>query len=329
MIKLTYLLSIIFISIKATIALSQQNNIPENKMPYIFLENKQAKAKISLKGAELQSFYNKKDRIEHIWQADKNVWKKHAPILFPIVGKLKNNEYFVDGKTYKMKRHGFAQFEQFTVINSSKNEVTLMFESNNKTLQIYPYKFRLFVDYRLKGTKLTIKYTVKNIDNKTIYFSIGAHPGFRVPFFNNQKFEDYYIEFANKVHADRLLRDKKTSLLNGKVVKNYIADTNRLALSYDLFKEKVIILEGIQAPYLLIKSNKTDLALKIGIKNFPYLGLWTSSKNAPLLCIEPWHGVTGSLNFDGNLAHKKGINQLDANKSFSMSYYIQFLHVNK
>ena len=170
----------------------------------ILLENDYLKVKIKKKGAEIISLYNKEKSFEHIWQADKKSWNQNAPILFPIVGKLKNGKYFIDNKEYKMKNHGFASFSTFEIISKSKSKVVLSLESNASTLKKYPFKFKLIVKYTLKENKVLIENKVVNIDNKKIYFSIGAHPGFNIPINKKEKYTDYYLEFSQKETVARM-----------------------------------------------------------------------------------------------------------------------------
>ncbi len=162
----------------------------------IELHNKNLTVKISLQGAEIISMFNKKENIEHIWQAKKESWNHHAPILFPIVGKLKGGKYQIDDKEYKMKIHGFASKQEFSVKSQTKTSLVLEIRENSETLKIYPFKFRLQVSYILKGNRLSITNSVENTDTKEIFFSIGAHPGFNVPFKVNEEYNDYYLEFS-------------------------------------------------------------------------------------------------------------------------------------
>ena len=290
------------------------------------LENNHLSVLISTKGAEILSIKNKKDNKEVMWYGDKKYWDRHAPLLFPVVGKLKNKKYTLDGKTYKLPLHGFAGKSVFSVVSKTKNELVLKLTESEETLKMYPYKFNLQVKYELVGSKLNITNTVTNTNNKDMYFSIGAHPGFNVPINKDEKYDDYYIEFEKKETAYRLPLSEKKGLLSNKRVK-YLDNTNRLNLNHKMFDVRVIILEDLKSDYLVIKSDKSDIAYEIGIKDFPLVGIWTSAKsNAPFVCIEPWYGVSDTVDSTGDLKKKKGIQKLSKNESFDMKYYIKVIN---
>ncbi len=290
----------------------------------IVLQNNFLIVKIKKKGAEIISVFNKKKSFEHIWQADKNSWNQSAPILFPIVGKLKNGKYILDNKEYKMKNHGFASFSDFQVVSKCNKKAVFKLTSNSNTLKKYPFKFKLLVKYTLKGGKILIENTVENTDNKKMYFSIGAHPGFNIPFNKGEKYTDYYLEFNKTETIDRLPLTKKKGLLSTKVVKNYLANTNKLHLNHQMFKDRAVILKELKSSIVKIKSKNSNMSVRIQIKNFPYLGIWTTSKsNMPFICIEPWYGISDAINTNGNFKNKKGIQMLDTAKKFKMKYFIE------
>ena len=289
----------------------------------ILLQNEFLQVKIKKKGAEIISIFNKEKSFEHIWQASKKSWNQNAPILFPIVGKLKDGHYMIDDKEYKMKNHGFANYSNFEVISKSKNEVILELNSNEKTLKEYPYKFNLQVKYTLKGNKVSIENKVQNIDSKKIYFSIGAHPGFNIPFNNKEKYNDYYLEFNENETVSRLPLTKKKGLLSNTPIKKYLDNTNKLHLNHKMFKDRAVILEGLKSSTVEIKSNNSKMSVKLGIDNFPFLGIWTTSKfDEPFVCIEPWYGISDTENTSGLFKNKKGIQTLAIAKSFLMKYNI-------
>lgn len=291
-------------------------------MENIEIQNEKLLVRINFKGAELSSIYNKKEDIEHVWQADKTVWARHAPMLFPIVGKVKNGKYEVDGNEYSLGQHGFARDRVFELEEITKTSVIFKLESDDESLKIYPYKFNLLVKYSLEGSKLNIIYEVVNTDNKEILFSLGAHPGFTVPFVTNHSFEDYYLEFENNEKADRLLLSEN-GLLSGEVHNNYL-DGNIIPLKYSTFSKDALVFENLKSTYISIKSDKTNISLKMGIADFPLLGLWTMpGKEAPYICIEPWCGVADSESSSGKFADKKAINRLQINDNFEMNFYIE------
>jgi len=300
------------------------------KSDTIELQNEYLSVKIKKTGAELISIFDKQDQFEYIWQGEKESWIHHSPLLFPIVGKLKGGSYHIDGKTYKMKNHGFASYSRFTLVSKTQSEVTFLLTSSEETLKIYPYQFKLRVHFQLDGKRLNITNTVENTDSKKIYFSIGAHPGFNIPFHAGEKYDDYFLEFSKKETANRLPLTKEKGFVSREIVKDYLNNTNRLALSHKLFKDRVIILEGLRSSSLIIRSENSRKGIKVGIKNFPLLGVWTSTKkDAPFVCIEPWYGITDAIDTTGDFKSKKAIQSIDPGKKFVMKYDIEIVDLKK
>ena len=199
-----------------------------------------------------------------------------------------------------------------------------MIKSNEFTLKKYPYKFKLLVKYSLKKNKIKIEKRVENIDDKKIYFSIGAHPGFNIPLNSNEKYADYYLEFCQKETVSRLPLTKEKGLLSNTPINKYLDNSNKLQLNHKMFKDRAIILEGLKSSSVKIKSKNSNYSIKIGIKNIPFLGIWSTSKsNENFVCIEPWYGLSDNENSTGNFKNKKGIQSLEVAKKFTMKYYIE------
>jgi galactose mutarotase-like enzyme len=292
-------------------------------MENLELQNELLTVRINFKGAELSSIYNKKRNIEHIWQADSDVWARHAPMLFPIVGKVKDGKYIVDDKEYNLGQHGFARDKVFDLDEITSTKAILKLESDDESLKVYPFKFNLYVKYTLIGARLDVSYIVENTDSKEMLFAIGAHPGFTVPFEVNHSFEDYYLEFEKNETADKLLLSND-GLLSGEIHKKFLDDTNVIPLKFSTFSKDALVFENLQSTYISIKSIKSDISLKMGIENFPLLGIWTMPGfNAPYICIEPWYGVADSEDSSGYFKDKKAINTLSVDSKFEMKFFIE------
>ncbi|MEO6980406.1 MAG: aldose 1-epimerase family protein, partial [Mucilaginibacter sp.] len=173
------------------------------------LENDFLRVEIDAKGAQLSSVFNKETQTEQIWQADANIWPWHAPNLFPVVGGLIDDELLVDGQAYHMSRHGFARQSEFVLLESDDLNAAFSLPNSETTLKVYPYKFDFQVLYTLIDNALRLTYKLISHDKKTIYFSVGGHPAFRVPFSPGEKYEDYYLEFetAEKLETHSLSAD--------------------------------------------------------------------------------------------------------------------------
>lgn len=162
------------------------------------IENNFLRIKAREYGAELTSLFDKKNNIEHLWQADPAIWGWHAPLLFPVVGRCLNDEIIIDGRKFKMEKHGFARKSNFKLLELADTRMVFSLKSDEQLLKIYPYNFELLVAYRLSKNTVSVSYEVINRDNKNIYFSIGGHPAFAIPFFSEEDYHNYYLEFEEK-----------------------------------------------------------------------------------------------------------------------------------
>jgi galactose mutarotase-like enzyme len=275
---------------------------------------------ISIKdlGAELCSLKKKNDSTEYIWQGDEKYWNRHAPILFPIVGKLLYNEYTYDNKTYKMRQHGFARDKVFEVFTKEDDYICFKLEDSTDTLEIYPFNFELYLGYRLIKNSLEISYKVVNKSQQKMYFSIGAHPAFNWPLEKGNK-NDYYFEFENTKELERLPLTVD-GISNQKEIINL--ENNKLALSENLFKDDALVIQNLKNKTITFKNSKDDKSIKMSFEGFAYLGLWSKPSGAPFICIEPWHGIADFVSHNKKLENKKGIITLLENEIFESSYTI-------
>ena len=285
------------------------------------LENQHLKISLSNHGGELHSIKGKKDNTEFLWSGDEAYWKYHAPILFPIVGKVFNGKYTVDGITYELPQHGLARVRDFEMIEQTKNSISFELKYSEDTLKIYPFKFSLIIKYTLNDINLSIDYIVKNLDNKEMYFSIGAHPAFMCPI-ENDKFDDYYFEFNEKENASimQLVGPGYFS----KEEKPYLKNENIINLSTDLFKNDALVFKNLKSNKISLKSKNHKKYLEFDFGEFPYLGLWTKDTGAPFVCIEPWFGHADFDGFNGEFMDKAAIQSLMPNKEFHCNYNISF-----
>jgi len=205
------------------------------------IENELVSIKIKQTGAELCSYFDKTTNREIIWQADPNHWKRHAPILFPIVGKVENNEYRIADKEYSLNQHGFARDQSFNLINKSDNSILLEIEANDQLKKIYPFEFKLQVEYILNSKELQVLYRVMNSSSTEIYFCIGAHPGFNCPFDSVSNFNEYRLKFEYHEEADRILLTPE-GFRNGKRANKWL-NSEELNLKEDLFNEDALIFD--------------------------------------------------------------------------------------
>ena len=286
-----------------------------------FLENDNLRIGTRTYGGELIAIHNKINGSEYLWDGNPEYWKYHAPILFPIVGKVVDCKYRVDGKIYELPQHGLARTSEFTLLEKKEDEITFELKYSEDTLKVYPFKFSLIIKYTLNDINLSIDYIVKNLDNKEMYFSIGAHPAFMCPI-ENDKFDDYYFEFNEKENASimQLVGPGYFS----KEEKPYLKDENIINLSTDLFKNDALVFKNLKSNKISLKSKNHKKYLEFDFGEFPYLGLWTKDTGAPFVCIEPWFGHADFDGFNGEFKDKAAIQSLMPNKEFHCNYNISF-----
>lgn len=287
----------------------------------ITIETEHLTAVVSTDGAELTSLKSKETDIEYIWQADPKYWKRHAPVLFPFVGALKDNQYTYQGKTYQLSQHGFARDMEFQVIEQNKDSVRLMLESTTATKEVYPFDFKLIIAYELGGDGIVVKYYVENPAEEAMYFSIGGHPAFNVPLVDDLSFEDYYLEPSPM--KSRLMLPLKDGYVD--LAQRTLGQTNtNIALTRELFKVDTLIFETKGLNSFSIRSEKSPHSITLTYNNLPYLGIWAGNYGleAPFVCIEPWEGVADTTDSTGELTEKLGIRKLDVKDTYETKYAI-------
>lgn len=284
------------------------------------LENAFIKVEVSAQGAELQSIFNKQTQLEYLWQGDPAVWPRKAPVLFPIVGKVKDNRYNYAGKEYNLPQHGFARDQEFKLLSSTPSAVVYRLQQSEESLKNFPFEFQLDIIYTINQSTVTVEYKIQNPSAAAdLYFSIGAHPGFRCPLTANETFEDYYLEFEKTEKLNRILLDGG---LRGDAREEVTLTGNKLPLSVDLFGPKdAIVVSGLKSERISLKSTKSTHGLHFDYKNYPWFGIW--SKPGPFVCLEPWMGVADDIHSTQQLTEKESIQLLKPKSNISFSYSIE------
>jgi len=272
-------------------------------------------------GAELTSIKSSKTGKEHLYQADTVIWPRHAPVLFPIVGKLREGKYTYQGKIYTLPQHGFGRDMDFSLADINANSLIYSLESTEETLAKYPFAFEFLITYRLENERLITAYNVKNKGNTPMYFSVGAHPAFNILTSDAIKFEDYFIELSTKETVGRYL------ILDGLLTKESVPLLENdaiIPISTALFASDAIVLKHLRSKSMAIKCRKSDFEVKIDFEGFPYFGIWTKPNTNKFICLEPWLGIADSVDAVGELTEKEGIMQLPAGASFETSFSLSF-----
>lgn len=284
------------------------------------LENSTIKITTSPFGGELHNLTSKIDGTEFLWNGDNEYWKYHAPILFPIVGKVKNNTYRVEDENYSLPQHGLARVSEFNMIKKTDNSITFSLFYSDKTLEVYPYKFELQIRYDLIQNGVKINYKVINKDSKEIFFSIGAHPAFMCPIMPEEKMNDYYFEFNEKETSSLLTLNAEGYFSHKRVP--YLNNENIIALSKEVFKNDALVFDNLKSNKIALKSKNNNKSLTMDFTGFPYIGLWSKPTGAPFVCIEPWFGHSDFEDFSEEFKEKEGIQSLNINEEFNCSYEI-------
>lgn len=284
-----------------------------------YLQNELFRAVFNKKGAELCSLQSA-DRLEYIWQADPAIWPRHAPLLFPIVGRLKDNTYRLGENAYSLPQHGFARDRDFRCVSQSTTSLTFELQADEETEKVYPFLFRLQVIYTLIDNTLTTAYLLENTGEKELLFSIGAHPGFRCPLFEGEHLSDYYLEFEQN-HLQRSLLSEG---LLGEHSEKLVLSGNKLPLTHELFDADALVFADKQIKDLRLKSTRHSHEVRMTCEDWPWFGIWSKKGASPFVCLEPWMGITDGVNASGKLEEKAGIMKLAPNRDFHCSFTLSF-----
>lgn len=274
------------------------------------IRNSFLEVSIKKKGAELCSVINT-NGTEFIWQAGE-IWPRHAPILFPIIGSLIDQEYIIDGKVFPLKHHGFARDIDFEMLHQSEHSICLVLQQNESTKAHYPFDFTLLITYTLDKNVLKQTFRVINNAEDDLLVSFGGHPAF-----NADPIEDFEVYFEDDAFKScNLLEGPYISLNKESVVQNNILDITK-----DTFSRDALVFEGLKSKHVVLRNAKSNYKVKVNISDFPYLGIW-AKPGAPYVCIEPWEGLADLVDHDKNFRSKKGVVVVkdEICKSFTMEF---------
>ena len=292
------------------------------------LENDELLVTVARRGAELTRIYDKKADREVLWCAEPSVWNRHAPVLFPFVGKCYEGAYVHDGKEYGMTPHGFARDMDFEPLLCDMDECWFRLKDTPETYEKYPFHFEVEIGHRLEGRTIEVMWKVANTDSGEMLFMMGGHPAFQVP--QGKNIYDFTFEFnrrgcregqftdclhylapnANGYEKEELQGNLKLSEGRVPLTKGFF-DT---ALTYMLDEAQVssvsLMVDG--SPYVTLECS-----------DFPYLGIWTMEATHPFVCLEPWYGICASDGYKGELKDRRGIISLPGWENWQKSYQIR------
>ncbi len=287
----------------------------------ITLHNEHLTVVLSTLGAEVQSMKTASG-TELIWQADPAIWGRHAPLLFPIIGRLKDQSYTLNGKAVSISQHGFARDTEFTVERQSDTSVTLSMGDSEATRAVYPFAFRLSITYRLKGASLTKSHTVTNCSDVPMPYEIGGHDGFCTDWPGGGTMSDYSIAFPGLESIQPFGMDENCFLTREKP--DYPLTDGALPLPPKVFGLDTVVLEGLKTKQVTLQSKKSPLRLTMEFSDFDYLGIWTKPVDfdTNYVCIEPWTTLPECTFVGSELTDKAGIRVLGSGESETLAYTI-------
>lgn len=286
-------------------------------MNMIIIENEVMRVLIKEKGAELSSIFLKSNQTEYMYQADERYWNKQAPILFPCVGMLKNQQFTYQGEVYSMLKHGFARDYEFDIDQLESNHVVFKQTNESLTLRNYPFPFTFYVEYSLVENSLQITYKIL-AGNQEGYFAVGGHPAFKVPLEQGLTYEDYSITFESESNLVQLP-------LSGP----FIADEEAILwkeksfnLNHQLFTNDLLLFKTPEQVSIRLSTKKDKKGVVVNCDDFPYVGIWSLTNDAPYVCIEPWQSLPDYVNASMAIEEKESYIHLQPQEEFTCSYSI-------
>jgi galactose mutarotase-like enzyme len=253
------------------------------------IQNEFLKATVSLYGAELQSLIAA-DGTEFLWQGDPAYWNERSPILFPYIGRMTNKSFYLDGELHHMQNHGIVKYHDFRLVSATDTQLVLTFEDTQEVYADYPRHFLFQVTYTLNGNTLDVACRVENRDDKTMYFGLGGHPGFLLPFTPGKAFTDYQLRFPAPCQPRRVVFSE-TCFCTGDLVPYTLQDGTTIPLQHSLFDDDAIVLADTPKEVTLSAAGDSR-SVTVTFPDMDYIGFWQfASNDTPFLCIEPWSSL--------------------------------------
>ena len=284
------------------------------RMKTYCIENDKLSLSIKEYGAELHSIVSKDTGFDFLWNGDESVWYGQSPILFPIIGRLLDDKYRYDGNEYTMPKHGLFRKRNAQLVSCDKNKLVLVQTADAETLKSYPFTFVVYITFEIVGKSVKVTHKVVNTNDKTMYFSIGAHPGFKCKIGDYLEFDENETLSTEMIDSDSIRVNKKIPVLNNE---------KKIVITEHIFDNDALIFSNIKSKHITLHSTDSARRVKFDFGSSPYLGIW-AKPGAPYVCLEPWFGVNDSRDKKDCICKKEGIISLESNKSFEFAWTAEF-----
>lgn len=284
------------------------------------LHSKSLNIQVTETGIELSSIRSKLTGQEYIWPADPSIWGSHAPVLFPIIGLLKDGYTVINDKKYFIPKHGLVRnSDKVRLVNSTESTLQFRFSWDIETLEKYPFRFQLDVIFRLIDNTISVEHIIENLGDEPMFYSIGGHPGFNCPLNPGENFEDYFLSFPQK-ETDRTWLIDENGLISDQQ-KAILENSSKLALDKHMFDNDALIFKNLKSKEVTLNHKDKGPILSLEFEDFDYLGIW-AKPGAPFICLEPWLGIADSSDSNHDFKNKEGILRLEPNQIKKNSFSI-------
>lgn len=289
------------------------------------LQNDKLIVKADSLGAELKSIKKKNDteEIEYLWQLNPEIWERQAPLLFPIIGRLKDEEYTYNEKTYKICIHGFARYKDFELNRISESEISFVLTEDSESLREYPFKFKLIINYKLFEDSIIKNHYVENTGIGDMAYEIGGHEGYNLALFRNERMEDYYLEFPGMHILETYTTDENVML--NKEKKSIKLTDGKIYMSPEVFKNDALIMDTFKKRTVRMRSKLNNRGIDVEFNDFKYLGVWTKYMRTNYVCIEPWSSLPDCNYLGKELIQKQDVRILKSGVYENLKYTIKII----
>lgn len=287
------------------------------------IENEYIKVTVTTWGAQVKSVKRKADGVEHMWQADKEVWGYHAPILFPHTGKVSQGIIEAKGSTYPSPQHGFARLMEHEFVAGSADSLVFQLSSSPETLERFPYEFNLVSTFTLEGDTLHHTLTVENLDEDRLPFGIGYHPAFRLPFDDDHSFSDYELRFS-EMESPICINHLPEGLIHGDLY-HMKANIRSIPIDQQLFEKDSHCMVNLKSDRLGLYEKGTGRGVVCDISEFPYVLIWSKPGAPQFVCIEPWHSLPSPEGGSTKWEEKPAAAILEPGESWSCTLSTSFI----